>query len=1039
MPGGAAGADRDQGNRFACKWFLATGSPPSPRTWWLVPPCRRRARVGNRGESWYDSGPAAGNSDAMVQRMTPTDQGPAPFEPPTIGEGSLPPDLGGLPRAPGAGATRPRLRPLAFVVAAAGLVLAFLAMTPDSNLGWSLPVAILGTIIATVAILDGLGSFDGDPTARDGGAIPAPNPSSLLTAAVFEPAPVAAEGAEPVPFPWLRLIELGSAGVGCVAALRLAVAGALPWPATSAGLLVTGTFLWVTVALFRVAEAVAPDLARARPLLRRHGFWLVAIVTVLYLPRLGGFSLIDPWESHYGEVAREMLVRGDWITLWWAQDGLFFSKPPLDFWMQGIAFALLGVQTAPDRVLEGVARGLEPGPEWAARLPVFLAALIGTYVLYRGVASIWGRRAGLVAGLLLATMPYWFFLARQSMTDMPYAAPLAAALGLALLGFGADPEASARSYPLRLGTRVLALSAYHLFAGALLLLVLPQLVYLASRNLTWLFATEPRFFFRLHPDAFLFGSGGQNCGIPGNPPCSRLLPLSQGLLAQPAVTALLFAVVTALLLVITRGERRRQRLAFLGAWIAIALSVLGKGAPGLVIPLFAIACFVLAAGRPWDLGRLEPLALVLILSVIVLPWFVQSYLRHGWPFLDRLIFHDMYKRAFVHVHDTNAGADTSLRYYVAQLGYGTFPWSGLAGVGLVAWVRARAPAAPRPPPTALLLLWFVTTFSLFSLSRTKFHHYALPAAPALAALGGLLVDRALGDGWPRTVARGVAYGAAAIGAATALVLGVFFTRAYHLHGLVLDGRPGAPCWPAAAAALAIGAGCVLLLPRLAPRTAPAERHPAEDAALTAVALLACPIVALVGRDLTATIGDGAPGPARLMHLFIYNYERPWPPTLDFAPVLLAFTVVATGLTALLAVPAVRSHAAALLLALGIVWTTWAVDVYLVATAPHWGQRETIATYYRRRLGPEEPLLAYQLNWKGENFYTGNRLGVFVADDAAFKAHLAALREQGRRVIFVTTEQRRVSGLERALGGVKRVERLIPREQNARFALVRVEL
>lgn len=952
-------------------------------------------------------------------------------------------------------AAPPRLRPLAFVVAAAGLVLAFLAVAPDQDLGWNLPVAILGYLLATIAILDGLGTLDGDPTARDGGAVPAPDPSPPLPdtpatgrrdATGAEPA-VAADvgrsaepGADeaPVPFPWLRLIELASAGAGCFAALRLAVMGALPWPRLSAALLVTSTFLWVVVAVFRVAAMLAPGAARARPLLRRHGFWLIAIISGLYLPRLGSFTLVDPWETHYGEVAREMLVRGDWITLWWAQDGLFFSKPPLDFWLQGIAFSLLGVQTAPDRVLEGVARGLEPGPEWAARFPGFLAALLGAYLLYRGVASAWGRRAGLIAGLLLATMPYWFFLARQSMTDMPYAAPLAASLGLCLIGFGTEPEARARLYPIRLGTRVITPSAYHLFAGALLMVVLPQLVYLASRNLTWLFATEPRLFFRLHPDAFLVGSGGHNCGLPGNQACALLWPRSEGILAQPAVTALGFAALTGLLLAATRNERRRQRLAFLGAWLVVALSVLGKGAPGLVIPLFTIACFLLASGRLRDLDRLELAPLVLILAVVVLPWFVQSYLRHGWPFLDRLLFHDMYKRAFVHVHDTNAGADTSLRYYVAQLGYGTFPWSGLAALGLVSGLRARPADGAWPPQAAALLrLWFVTAFSLFTVSLTKFHHYALPATPPLAALAALVVDRALGDGRPRAGWRRIAYGAAALGAATALLGAIHYARASRLDGLVVEGSPGAPCWPVATAAFALGLGLAFALPRLWPR-ADAARDPSEDAALAAIALLACPLLALVGRDLVATIG-GLPGPTRLMHLFIYNYERPWPPTLDFAPALLAFTVVATVLTGLLIVPAARRHAATLLLAVGVLFTAWSVNVYLVAAAPHWGQRETIATYYRRRQGPEEPILAYQLNWKGENFYTGNRIAVFVSDSDAFKAHVAALRERGRRVIFVATEHRRVKNLERDLGPVRRLERLISPAQNNKFALVRVEL
>ena len=212
-------------------------------------------------------GPAAGRSDATTQRMIGHEQGAGP-EPPTASDERV--AASGEPRSGGAAAEteRPRLRPLAFVVAAAGLVLAFLAVAPDQDLGWNLPVAILGYLLATVAILDGLGTFDGDPAARDGGAVPAPDPSSSITPApdpgpepATEPEPHTASAPTsapeptldatldpdlawlPVPFPWLRLIELASAGVGCVAALRLAVMGALPWPRLSAALLVTSTFL----------------------------------------------------------------------------------------------------------------------------------------------------------------------------------------------------------------------------------------------------------------------------------------------------------------------------------------------------------------------------------------------------------------------------------------------------------------------------------------------------------------------------------------------------------------------------------------------------------------------------------------------------------------------------------------------------------------------------------------------------------------------------------------------------------------------------
>ncbi|MBN2193829.1 MAG: glycosyltransferase family 39 protein [Polyangiaceae bacterium] len=950
-------------------------------------------------------------------------------------------------------------------MAAAGAVLAFLAMATDVDLGWNVSVAIVGCVVAAVAVLDGLGTFDGDP-ARD---------------------------AEAVAIPWLRLVELGAALICVFASLRLAVTGALPLPILCSAVLVTGSFLWAVVAIYRVAVALHPHGDAERPLFARHGFWLVAGTTLIYLPRLGSFSLIDPWETHYGEVAREMLVRGDWITFWWAQEGLFFSKPPLDFWIQGIAFGLLGVKTAPDHMLDGVAQGLTPAPEWAARFPVFLSALLAGYLFYRGVAAVWGRRVGLWSSVILATMPYWYFLTRQTMTDMPYAAPLTAALGLCLIGFSTDPDVLVRTYPIRFGSRVLHCSSYHLVVGALLLIALPQILYLASRNLTWQVATEPHFLFRPHLDAFLMGSGGGNCGIPGNERCSTHTPIIRGSAAQPAASALFWAALAGLLVLLKRHERRVQRLAFLGAWIAVALSALAKGAPGLVIPIFVVACFIVATGRWRDLGRLELGALVLAIAVVTLPWYVQAYYRHGWTFLDRLIFHDMYKRAFVHVHDTNEGVDTSLRYYLWQLGYGTFPWSGLAAVGLVAWFRGREDQRRIGTHGAtLLFLWFVTAFALFSLSLTKFHHYILPAVPPLAVLAGLLLDRALEHQSRLSPRRMFAYSGTALGAACALVLGSSLMSTSDLMGQVVDRRAGTPSWLGAGVTLAAGFGLVAAMFHLAPRrdargaaepvsppritpteqldpapadvaisegpdsvptlsrtatrepepqlleAAPTRVEEADPLLFGGLALLAGPIVALVGRDLTTTVANEVEGQARLMHLFVYQYERPWPPTLDFTAALFAFAIVATVTTAALVLPRARAHGAALSLALGIVWAAWGTNVYLVAAASHWGQRETIAAYYRHRNGPEEPIIAYQLNWKGENFYTGNRIAVFASDNEGFAAHVKSLRERGQKVAFFTTEQKRIASLQRDLGKVREFQLLIPPETNNKFAVVRVE-
>src|SRR5262249_29302514 len=118
--------------------------------------------------------------------------------------------------------------------------------------------------------------------------------------------------------------------------------------------------------------------------------------------------------------------------------------------------------------------------------------------------------------------------------------------------------------------------------------------------------------------------------------------------------------------------------------------------------------------------------------------------------------HDMFKRAFTHVHDTNEGDDVSFRFYVWQLGYAMFPWTGLVPTALVWWLRRPEPAhfasnaeSDRKSDASIFLaMWFVFAFALFSLMLTKFHHYILPAVPPAAMLTGVLLDALLARSKP---------------------------------------------------------------------------------------------------------------------------------------------------------------------------------------------------------------------------------------------------------------------------------------------------
>ncbi len=901
---------------------------------------------------------------------------------------------------------------------------------------WGVPVGAVFALIATCGVLDVFQAWD----VRDTPLAHTVSASSLAS----------------------RLIELAASGVVLAALLKLAVSGALMFSPDSprqqiaiAGGTITAAFLWLVVCVFRVGRGVGvwylDERGEERGLLRRHGFWLIVITALIYLPMLGSFSLTDPWETHYGEVTREMLAKDDWISLWWAQDGWFWSKPILDFWMQGLSFATLGVQYQPDQMLAGVAAGRFPQPEWAARFPVFLGSLGGTYVLYRGMLKAVGRRAAFLGAVILITMPYWFFLTHQTMTDMPYVAPLTAAGGFFLLGFLTDPEKEARRYEVTFGKRKLTLSAWHLLFGVITLLVVPQVLYLISRNVS-LLLSGPHMGFQWHLDQFSSGSGGGNCGLPGNQACRAGGPVYGAPWLQPAALGLLWTAVLFLVLLLNKHERRLSRIYFLAAWLMTALSTMGKGAPGLVLPL-AIALAYVGVTRRWKvLLRMELPALFLLVACVALPWYVQMYLRHGSQFTDRLIFHDMFKRAFVHVHDTNSGDDVTFRYYIWQLGYGLFPWSGLSAAGLLWWAR-RPERDPTQRNDGLLLLgmWFVAAFGMFSITLTKFHHYILPAVPPIAMCAGVVLDRMLGrpelpagSGNARSPikARAAVPYALCIGAAALLLCyAALLLFPGGILGTMPGGSPPAPNRAAAgltfvAALLGFGLA-VRLFGRPRPRIVPGSRPAFSSALLGALAICSALVIVIVGVDMIATHPGDIEGQARLMHLFTYNYKRPWPKSLDFTGALSGFTLAAALSCTLMAWRWLRPHAAALLLGVSVWWAAWGLNAYFVELGPHWGQRETILEYYKQRASPDEPIVAYQMNWKGENFYTGNRIPAFVSTGQKFKDWIAEQRKNGVKTIYFTTEHGRIASLKRELDNPKHLEVLTDEALNNKFMLARV--
>jgi 4-amino-4-deoxy-L-arabinose transferase-like glycosyltransferase len=824
-----------------------------------------------------------------------------------------------------------------------GTALAFVLMANDRQLPFGVPLGALACLLATFGLLSVLGSFE-----------PKPDMTCTEVSPCF--------GRE---FSWFAF------GLcAFIATTRSVVAGVLPGSVVTAAILLPLLLGFCIVGLYRTVSALGVFGASPEAIHKHPSLFLLLVTVALYVPLLGSFSLIDPWETHYGEVAREILARDDWMSLWWAQDGWFWSKPILDFWLQALSMSLLGVHSSPGGMLAGFALGDCPFPEWAVRLPIVLLSLFAQLTLYAPVAKRWGRRAALLGSLVLVAVPYYTLIVHQSMTDLPYIATLMGAMGLFLLGFDTPDETRVQGYTLRLGRQRVVLSAHSLVFGALVLFALPQILYLCSRNLG-LVTTGHDLGFYLHADKFFEGSGGGNCGLPGNVPCRLHEPEIPS--PQPSLSALCYAALLVVLLVVGRNERRQKHLFYLGAWLCVALSFLAKGLPGPVLFLATVAAIVVLTGRFSETLKLEIPSALLLFAVIALPWFVQSTVRHGSGFLERLFIHDMYKRAFEHVHDTNAGDDVSLRYYLWQLGYGLFPATGVVALGglgaLTGFKRERSRSQTL---TSFLGLWVLVGFGMFSLTLTKFHHYIIPIVPALCLLSGPLLDSALGD---------------------------------------LGSNVAAPQKPNQR-----------------------DRNGYDFFLLGGVAAL---VVFFAGLDL---FGPSNPpgGAARLINLVTYNYARIWPDHLDFTWPLAGFTIASVvTMLGLMAPRPLRAYSALAFLLVSLLFSGWLCNRYLPLVAPHWGQRETIATYYRTRKGPEESLAAYQMNWKGENFYTGNRLATFIATGEKFKSWILSQRQAGKNVLFFTLEHSRVANLKNEVGHVERFELLTDKHLNNKFTLVRV--
>ncbi|HWU87879.1 MAG TPA: glycosyltransferase family 39 protein, partial [Kofleriaceae bacterium] len=174
--------------------------------------------------------------------------------------------------------------------------------------------------------------------------------------------------------------------------------------------------------------AWAPDLAPARRPLRYELVFVALVALAVLAPGIWKYSLLDPWETHYGEVTRMMLQDHDFVHTQWPQDGEGFrSKPVLMFWMMAAGLSAAGVaedggysgeMVASERTMLGI------------RLPFVVSAVCGLVLMWWMLARLVSRRLAWLGLLVVGSTPMFCLIARQAIPDMPLCASTLGALSL---------------------------------------------------------------------------------------------------------------------------------------------------------------------------------------------------------------------------------------------------------------------------------------------------------------------------------------------------------------------------------------------------------------------------------------------------------------------------------------------------------------------------------------------------------------------------------------------------------------------------------
>ncbi len=442
-------------------------------------------------------------------------------------------------------------------------------------------------------------------------------------------------------------------------------------------------------------------------------------------------------------------------------------------------------------------------------------------------------------------------------------------------------------------------------------------------------------------------------------------------------------------IVLAARTRYKAPLYLYIAAILCGLSILAKGLAGLGLPLIVFLAYL---GFTWNWRRLRRAQLLygvvvslVAIAVVAVPWHHAMIIRHGLAFWNELFGDNHWRRMVLGRH----GDRGTFEYFLRELGYAMLPWVAVAPAALAWAVMREVPAAPPPSVPEL------------------------EGAPAREAAAAQV--RRQGIIW---------LGAIWFVAAYALV-SMSMTKFHHY---VLPAMPGLAivigCFlddiVAAANVAAGGGGGAGRRAAAGADHRRSGRHQERRAALPVAVL-----VRLRAQRARAPLArePRLPRAADRLRDRCSRWRRSgWRCGACAGAALIGLCVAA------------------------VLFTFFLLDVYMRDVAPFWSQKEPIATYYQKRRSPEERLIAYQMYWRGETFYTKNEIyegpteerTVFDQDGADEKLKEWITHHRGHRHFFLF-ERGQQSHLQSLLPPESRASFEVLDSHNNKFSLAKADL